>query len=137
MQGLAMMGPGKTGGKKEEGAILAGKIVGMLFADRTWAHMAHLKTPKYSRHKALNAFYDEVVDLADSFAEVSQGFWGKLDINVGNVHTDLLQPDFYLEERIKEIRVIADKCEKGSLRNIMDEIEALYVKTVYLIRELA
>jgi Zn-dependent M32 family carboxypeptidase len=52
---------------------LAAELVMRCFHSRTAAHVLHLKTKSYSEHKALNDFYDEIVDLVDEFAEMYQG----------------------------------------------------------------
>ena len=52
------------------------EFVGMLFLARDVAHSVHLNTRSYSKHKALGKFYDEIVDLADKFAEAYQGKHG-------------------------------------------------------------
>ena len=54
------------------------QVVNLLFNTRTNAHIAHLQTRSFSAHKALNEFYDGVLDIADSFAEASQGTQGIL-----------------------------------------------------------
>ena len=141
MMGLAA--GGTKDGKKEMGAIKAANIVSILFADRTFAHMAHLKTSSYSTHMALNEFYDseeeedlDVTDLADSLAEVAQGRYGKLDIPVGQISTDLLMPADVLEASLDRILEEAEGCEGRSMNAIVDQIEELYLSTIYLIREL-
>jgi hypothetical protein len=51
-------------------------FVGILFLGRDVAHSVHLNTRSYAKHVALNTFYDEIVDLADKFAEAYQGRHG-------------------------------------------------------------
>ena len=51
-------------------------FIGMLFLARDVAHSAHLNTRSYAKHVALNGFYDEVIELADKFAEAYQGKYG-------------------------------------------------------------
>ena len=46
------------------------KFLGMLFLARDVAHSAHLNTRSYAKHQALGGFYDEIIDLADKFAEM-------------------------------------------------------------------
>ena len=48
-------------------------FIGMLFLARDVAHSVHLNTRSYAKHVALNVFYDEIVGLADGFAEAYQG----------------------------------------------------------------
>ena len=51
-------------------------FVGILFLGRDVAHSVHLNTRSYAKHKALQKFYNGVVDLADKFAEAYQGRHG-------------------------------------------------------------
>ena len=51
-------------------------FVGILFLGRDVAHSVHLNTRSYAKHKALQKFYDNIIDLADHFAEVYQGKHG-------------------------------------------------------------
>ena len=52
---------------------LAGEFIMRCFHARTAAHVLHLKTKSYAEHKALNDFYDAIVDAVDAFAEMYQG----------------------------------------------------------------
>ena len=56
--------------------MTAAQFVGLLFLGRDVAHSVHLNTRSFSKHMALNTFYDEIVGLADSFAEAYQGRHG-------------------------------------------------------------
>lgn len=51
-------------------------IASKLFHARTQIHVYHLQTKSYSIHKALNEFYDGILDLIDSFIETIQGKLG-------------------------------------------------------------
>ena len=134
-EGLAR-GMSKGGGKKM-GATLIAKIVGELFAARNYAHRAHLKTPDFSKHKALNEFYDEIVDLADSLAEGAQGVWGLLDIPSIELKGSVDDPIMVLSNHIDLLSSIAEDCDKAFLQNIFQEIEALYYSTLYKLKELS
>lgn len=48
-------------------------FVGTLFLARDVAHSVHLNTRSFSKHMALQTFYEELVELADGFAEAYQG----------------------------------------------------------------
>ena len=52
------------------------EFIGCMFLARDVAHSVHLNTRSYAKHKALNKFYDGIVDLADTFAEMYQGRHG-------------------------------------------------------------
>lgn len=113
------------------------KLIGVLFMSRTAAHMSHLKTGSYSKHKALNSFYDDIVDLADDIAEVAQGKFGKLDIPYIELKGDIEDPVSMLESHLVMVENLGKKCEIGALKNIFDEIQALYLSTIYKCRELS
>jgi hypothetical protein len=128
---------------KGMGAAKAAKIVGIMFMSRTYAHMAHLKTSSYNVHMALNDFYDadeeedlDVVDLADSLAEVAQGKWGKIDVPFVGIEGNLLDPANGLRKHLEMVLAEAEGCEGRALNAIVDQIEELYLKTIYLIDEL-
>ena len=122
--------------KMKKGKEAAAEIVGILFMSRTYAHMAHLKTGDYAKHVALNGFYDAVVDLADSFAEVSQGKFGKLDVPFLAIEGDVDKPIEALESHMEDIVALGSTCGSGAIKNIVDEIEACYLQTLYKLREL-
>lgn len=114
----------------------AGKFVGALFLSRTVAHILHLKTKSYAQHKALNEFYDSIVDLADAFAEQYQGCYDvRLDIPILS-SKDTEDPVKYLRSTVEWIEKtrykIADK-ECTSLQNQIDSIVEEFYSVLYLL----
>ena len=118
----------------------AADFVGMLFLARDVAHSVHLNTRSFSKHMALNTFYDEIIELADKFAEAYQGKYGLIGpISLMNARTTTNIVDF-LQNQVDEIEVDRYKmCEKTetALQNIIDEIVGLYLSTLYKLRFLA
>lgn len=115
-------------------SAVAGKYVALLFLARDIAHRVHLKTRSFAEHKALNEFYDEVVDLADDFAEAYQGCYEEL-LNIplltneykGSI-IDVLKKQ---KEWIEANRAAIVPRENTALHNIIDEAVALFDKTIY------
>ena len=115
-------------------------FVGTLFLARDVAHSVHLNTRSFSKHMALNSFYDEIIDLADKFAEAYQGKYGligpislmsaKKTANIVEFLTD------QVEEIEKERYTVVDK-SCTALHNIIDEIVGQYYSTLYKLRFLA
>ena len=72
---------------------MIGEFLLICFHARTNAHVLHLQTRSYAAHKALNEFYDEIVDLADSFAEAYTGSYGLIEFPdvPYEPHTDALK----------------------------------------------
>ena len=54
----------------------AAQLMGLLFLGRNVAHSVHLNTRSYSKHVALNIFYERIIGVADDFAEAYQGRHG-------------------------------------------------------------
>ena len=116
------------------------KFIGMLFLARDVAHSAHLNTRSFAKHMALNGFYDEIVDLADKFAEMYQGKYGLIGpIVLMSADKSANVLDF-LEKQADQIeKVRYDVVDKDCtpLHNVIDEIVGLYYTTIYKLKFLA
>lgn len=116
------------------------KFIGMLFLARDVTHSVHLNTRSYAKHKALNEFYDGIVDLADSFAEAYQGrkgLIGPISLMSAKRTNNVLE---FLEDQVKDIEAMRyEVCDKtdSPLQNIIDEIVSLYLSTIYKVKFLA
>ncbi len=112
----------------------AGELVARCFAARTATHIAHLRTRSYSAHVALQGFYEGVIPLTDSFAEVYQGYFGAIEtypnIAPPTVHTDSVQVIRELAAWATEHRDALTR-KRSDLANILDELTALCGSTVY------
>lgn len=110
-----------------------GELIMRCFHARTTAHVLHLKTRSYATHKALNDFYDAIVDLVDAYAETFQGEYGVISDYPTNYrpYSDPLQfikdMSEYLDENREEFYAKKDT----HLANIVDEIKALCAQTCY------
>ena len=115
-------------------------FVGMLFLARDVAHSVHLNTRSYSKHVALNTFYDEIIELADGFAEAYQGrkgLIGPISLMSAKKTTNIIE---FLQDSMAEIEGARyDVCEKSDtpIQNIIDEIVGLYLSTLYKLKFLA
>lgn len=104
-----------------------------MFEARQIAHNCHLKSKSFSEHKALGAFYEDVLSLADDFIETYQGqngLMGDLEIQTQPV-SDVLE---YMEDCAKFFSVGRDSLKESHLQNIMDEVIALTYKTIYKLK---
>ena len=115
-------------------------FVGHLFLARDVAHSVHLNTRSYAKHKALGTFYDKIVDLADSFAEAYQGrhgLVGPILLQSAKKNGNIIE---FLQDSLAEIEENRYKfCDEkeSAIQNIIDEIVALYLSTLYKLRFLA
>jgi len=115
-------------------------FVGMLFLARDVAHSVHLNTRSFAKHKALRHFYNDIVDFADKFAEAYQGKYGLMGpISLMSAKKTTNSVEF-LKDQMEEIEAerykVVDK-DCTPLHNIIDEIVALYLSTLYKLRFLA
>ena len=112
------------------------KLVEKMFEVRQTSHNVHLQTRSYSAHKALNSYYDDLLDLADAFVESHQGQYGILtgyeNIQVSPVD-DIVG---YLEDAAKIFMLGRDSLKEtdSHLKNILDEIVALTYSTIYKLK---
>lgn len=115
---------------------LIGELILRCFHARTAAHVLHLKTRSYAAHKALNEFYDEIVDLADALAEAYQGDYGLIDFP-GLRYTPAQDALEMLAELSDWIAKNRHQCWDGDdsyLENMVDEIVTLIRSTQYKLK---
>jgi len=119
------------------------EFFGKLFQIRDQIHLRHLKpslpggTGSYAEHKALNEFYDEILELTDSLIESYQGKYGLVNITIQSSNGN-----------IDPILVITNLCkltDGGSiytllkdtwLQNQCDEISQIGYQTLYKLKNL-
>lgn len=113
----------------------AEEFVSKALFDRDAAHIAHWKTKSYAEHKALNDFYDELLELIDGFVEQYQGCYGdRMAIKREDGNDDDIRD--LLSFRSEWIEMYRYKiCEKDdtALQNTIDEVLRLYEQTQYML----
>ena len=121
-------------------AIKASEFVGMLFLARDVAHSTHLGTRSYSKHVALNIFYERIVGAADDFAEAYQGrhgLIGPISLMSAKKTANIIE---FLEDQMKEIEAarydVVDTSDTA-LQQLIDNIIELYARTLYKLKYLA
>ena len=118
----------------------ASEFVGMLFLARDVAHSVHLNTRSFSKHMALNTFYNDVIEHADAFAEAYQGrhgLMGPIALHSAKKTANIIE---FLQDQLADIEKSRyDVCEKtdSSLQQLIDNIVELYLTTLYKLRFLA
>ena len=111
------------------------QFVGLLFASRDYAHKAHLNTDSFSEHMALNSFYDEIIDLADSLAETWMGRSLEKIGDIPTINPPKGEPLAVMKRLLTVVQDTRDFCSDDTvLSNICDEIEQLYSSTIYKLK---
>ena len=126
--------PGKT--KK------VAEFVSYIFNCRNVVHMLHLKTNSFAAHKALDTFYNEVIEIIDSIAEVSQGYLGEtlsgyMDFPMAKYEN--YNPVVYLKEvreYVRSKRYTDFSKEYSPIQNELDNLENLLNQTLYKLEQL-
>jgi hypothetical protein len=106
------------------------KFIGTLFHSRDVMHIAHLQTTSFAEHKALNGYYDSILDLTDTFTEA---YFGQ------NKRVEIVIPEAKIIDSVshlKEMKSVLDTERvnySSELQNIIDEMLGLVDKTLYLL----
>lgn len=116
-----------------------GEFFGKLFQIRDQMHINHLRitgTGSYAGHKALNEFYDGILDLTDGLIESYQGKYGILDLSI---------PASTKTEPITTLKELVSLTDNGNvykmfketwIQNQLDEISTLAYQTIYKLENL-
>ena len=115
-------------------------FMGMLFLARDVTHSVHLNTRSFSKHEALNIFYNRIVGAADDFAEAYQGrhgMIGPISLMSAKKTTNVIE---FLQDQLDEIEKcryeVVDKSD-SSLQQLIDNIIEIYLRTLYKLKYLA
>ena len=116
-----------------------GLFLGTLMQSRNQAHIYHLQVQgmgSYAAHKALNKYYEDIVDLIDGIAESYQGRYG---IITGYKMADTIREDnnarMYFDGLGKFVETVRKQIPQDSyLQNKVDEVVALIEGTKYKLK---
>lgn len=112
----------------------ANKILNLMFEMKINTHIAHLQTDKYSHHKILQKFYEEIEDILDEFAEHYQGISGKRISSVGNIQVkEGVKIDTYLKDCKEKMDSFKESDESGMCGGTIGDVSKLIQKTLYLL----
>jgi hypothetical protein len=114
------------------------QLIARVFYARNLAHWNHWRTDSYSEHKALGKFYDDVIDAVDALVEAYQGAFelvGNIPVPASSKNQDILDTltvdSEWLEKNHEEI------CKGNrAVANKIDELTAVYLTTIYKLRNL-
>ena len=115
-------------------------FLGLLFLARDVTHSVHLNTRSFSKHTALNIFYDRIIDAADDFAESYQGRYGligPITLHSAKKTSNVIE---FLEDSLSQIETGRyEICEKTdtSLQQLIDNIIEIYLRTLYKLKFLS
>lgn len=117
------------------------QYVSVFLESATQAHIYHFQTKSFAKHKALNEYYDEIVELVDSLVETYQGKYGILKGYETTKKNDLGDEENIIDyfEKLHKYEEMKRKSlpQDSHLQNIMDEIRTLVDSTLYKLKNLS
>lgn len=115
------------------------ELISKAFTTRNLLHFAHWSTGSLAAHLAVGDMYDGIIDKLDDIVEVYMGKFGKLDIKSQPAAT---MPADITEHVKQEMEWLCDN--KNAIANsftpvvnMLDDLEAMYAKTVYKLTNLS
>jgi len=114
-------------------------FVSALLHSSTAAHFLHLSTKSYAEHKALGHYYEDILDLADKWAEAYQGHHGLIPL-YSYLDDFKVQKDAkaYIRGMLEFAKSMRDELPGDpDLQNIHDEIVGLIAATLYKLENLS
>ena len=113
----------------------AAELFAQLLHSATTGHMLHLQSLSYSEHKALQKFYEQMPDLADTLIEAYQGKYGRV-MDYPSGYEPYTGPAIDFVSTLSDYFMMA-RASIGSdseLQNLCDEIQQLFDSTLYKLR---
>ena len=112
-------------------------LVSGLLHSRTQIHIYHLQTKSFAVHKALNDYYDGVVDIFDGLVESYQGKHGIIENykcdgydNYSSVNSAIE----YLQKLDKTIESSRKSVKESFIQNQIDTAQELIYSTIYKLK---
>ena len=114
----------------------AALFVSVLFHSGTNAHFMHLQTKSFSEHKALETYYESIVDVVDRWAEAYQGCYEVINLYPSDFHVAKVPLTYFqkIKDFVDSIRKLLPK--ETELQNIVDEVAQLVDSTIYKLKVL-
>lgn len=115
------------------------EMVSKLFHSRTQSHVFHLQTKSYAEHKALQDYYEDVVDLID---EITESYQGKYGIIEGYKSYDIVkyqnnsQIIKYFQDLEKDVEKLRETIKESYLQSEIDNVTKLINSTIYKLKYL-
>lgn len=114
------------------------EFIARIMAVRDAVHKAHWTTGSYAQHQALGALYEALPGKLDEFVEVYQGAFGLVH-EVPTYESKSPAVTKMLRNEVQWFTENKDEIckELGALENMLDDLEALFYKTIYKLEHLA
>jgi|TARA_R110000868_G_scaffold355530_1_gene617063 hypothetical protein len=106
------------------------QFIGALFASRDAMHLAHLQTSSFAEHKALNEYYEGILEFTDSFTEKYFGRNKRIPIEIPSSKAEDAKSHMMKMQALIEGEI---KNYPADLQNILQDMLGLVNETLYLL----
>jgi len=113
------------------------KMVCNILHSRNQAHVFHLQTQSFAEHRALNNYYDGVVDLFDGIIESYQGKYGIIkNFKTFKIeqYKNCKKTISYFEKLLDIIDENRESIEDTYIQNQIDTVQELINSTIYKLK---
>ena len=112
-------------------------IISILFHSRTQAHVFHLQTESFAEHKALQDYYEGVLELIDGLVESYQGKHGLLT-NYTTIKVDDYVSNDEVRGYLEKVNSLIEKnrtaIQESYIQNQIDSVQELIFSTLYKLK---
>ena len=103
-----------------------------LLHSATNTHFYHWSTNSFAQHKALNEYYDGIVDATDELVEAYMGIYGQIKNFPDSYHKPTGEPLEYLKKLQAFVKDARQNLPKDSeIVQLVDNIAQLIDSTIY------
>ena len=103
-----------------------------LLHSATNTHFYHWSTNSFAQHKALNEYYDGIVDATDELVEAYMGIYGQIKNFPDSYHKPTGEPLEYLKKLQSFVKDARPNLPKDSeIVQLVDNIAQLIDSTIY------
>lgn len=115
-----------------------GTIPALLLKARTDAHLTHLrqKDKTFATHNAMSIFYNEVLDLIDTYVETSMGIDDSFTLEEVDESEVIANPLAYFKALYNAIAVAREVVKESFIQNQIDTMQELIAHTLYRIKNI-
>jgi hypothetical protein len=113
------------------------EFISSLFEVRINAHIAHLQTSSYAKHKALDELYNDVVGFTDSYVEAYQGIYGIVQGYPQIKVSEMSDMALYLKFKVVLYRKYRDTIKESELQQKIDDIIEFFNTIIYKLKYLS
>ena len=115
---------------------IVAQFISTLFHSREQAHIFHLQTQSYAAHKALQGYYEDIIDLIDTYVESYQGRYGILTgyTPAAQIYEETATLKYFVGLQTFVDTIREELPANGELNNTVDEISGLISGTIYKLK---